>query len=433
MKAMKQFLFAFLLLFSFSAHSEIQVEIIGGNEAELPIAIFDFKQEPVEVLEHDIAQIIRSDLVRSGYFNDSYTSLNTPKTLNNKPNYQFYRLLDIENILTGKIVKKTTTTYEVEVTLHDSLRKKPLWTRTWQASPKQFRQIAHIISNFIFEEIIGISGDFTNQLAYVLVEKNAAGKNIYKLQVSDSDGFNEKTILVSDRPILSPAWSPDARSIAYVSFENHHSEIFVQSVYTGKRKLVASYKGINSAPSWAPNGRQIVFTSSQQGNPELFLLTLETKRLRRLTYHTRIDTEATFSRDGKHIYFTSDRSGSPQIYRLDVRNLKTKRITSEGRYNAKPSINGEGDRLVFIHGESGQFDVVIFDLESNTLTPISNTFLDESPSFSPSGQLIAYASVNRINGRGELVLMSTNGKSKHVLSSSKGTVRDPTWSPKINP
>jgi TolB protein len=288
--------------------------------------------------------------------------------------------------------------------------------------------MSHRIADIIFEQLTGIRGAFSTRIAFVSAE-GTPPKQQYTLIVADADGENQQRIASSSEPIMSPSWSPDAQSLAYVSFESRSSAIYVQTLRTGERSRVSARAGINGAPAWSPDGGTLALTLSRKdGDVDIYTLKLSSQTLTRMTFDPGIDTEPAWSADGRKLYFMSDRAGGPQIYELDVAQPnRASRVTFEGTYNARPRLSPDGKQLAVVHLDRGNFRIAIVDLQSKAVQVLSPGRQDESPSFAPNGATLIYATQER--GRGVLATVSVDGRVQQRLQASTGDVREPVWSP----
>jgi TolB protein len=416
-----------LILASTSAHAVLTIEITQGAEVGIPIAVVPFSWQGTDKPEHAVSDIVTMDLARSGRFaivpKENY--LSSPHT-NNEVVFKDWRISKAEALVIGTVRQMPSGLYEITFRLFDVFRQQQLAGYRYTVEGKNLRTAAHQIADIIYEKLTGERGAFNTRIAYVTREDTPQGV-VYKLQVADSDAYNPTTILKSRESILSPAWSPDGKRLAYVSFESGRSKIYVQQVADQKRDLIADFPGINGAPAWAPDGRRLALTLSKDGNAEIYVIDLDTRRLRRLTKNGVIDTEAAWSPDGREIVFTSDRAGRPQVYRMRADGSKVERLTFEGDANLRPSYSPNGETITMVTQIGGGYHIGILNLKDKTLQVLSDTPLDESPSFAPNGRMILYAT--NVDGRGVLASVSADGRVRQLYRLEEGDVREPAWSP----
>ncbi len=427
MNMTRKTLLAFALTAVFSpaitttAFAQLHLEIAKAPEEAPKIAIAPFAND------QSIYPIVESDLNRSGRFTSSSKNLPASAALNNI-NAQSWQAAKIPYVVTGSIKSVAGDSYEVHYQLYDVEKQTYLLNELLTVPASRIRQAGHMISDAIYQALTGIPGDFSGRIAYVL-RNPATPEQRYTLQIADTDGEQPRTVLSSRDPILSPAWTPDAKKLAYVSFETKRPAIYVQDLATGQREVLASFRGLNGAPSFSPDGQSMLFTASMHGNPEVYQMDLTTRQLKRMTNNSAIDTEARYAPDGKSFIFTSDRGGSAQIYRYSFADGSVKRLTFKGAFNARGTLSADGKKVALVHRPAGSnYKVAIQDIATGITNILTPTSLDESPSFSPNGQMVVYAT--REGNRGLLAIMSTDGRFRMNLPSEQGEVREPAWTPK---
>ncbi len=420
-----------LNLFAYSnvLRAELTIEITEGVQSAHQIAVVPFAIPQGVKLETDVAQVIADDLAGSGYFN--VLAKGEMLTRPTRPAHVKFRnwAATGQDYLVIGFITKDNNLYHVQMSLFDVYKKEQLKGLRLTVEASGLRKAAHHLSDAIYKKITGIEGIFTTRIAYVTSTELGDNKRLFNLDIADYDGSNKVSIAQSKEPIMSPAWSPDANQIAYVSFENKVSEIFVQTLNTGERRSVAKYKGINGSPAWSPDGKKLALTLSKDGNADIYILTLANKSLRKLTTSWAIDTEAAWSPDGRQILFTSDRGRLPQLYvKASNGQGSATRITFDGGYNARGSFSADGKTVVMVQGVHGNYRIAVLDLSSRTNRVLTNGPLDESPSFAPNGQTIIYA--RRKLNKEILSTVTLDGVTKQDIQHTSGYVREPAWAPR---
>ncbi|HEX2531920.1 MAG TPA: Tol-Pal system beta propeller repeat protein TolB [Burkholderiaceae bacterium] len=407
-----------LLAFAPLAHAQLRVEISGVGATQIPIAIAAFANESLS--PQRVSAIIKADLARSGYFKViDATGVMSETT---QVNFDEWKSRGADALVVGSVQRLADGRFDVRYKLLDVVKSSGLSALAFAVQPQFARLAGHKIADDIYEKLIGVRGAFATRIAYV----TKVGRE-YRLEVADSDGQDPHVALRSKEPIISPTWSPDGTKVAYVSFEKKKPVVYVQSLATRQRIVVANYKGSNSAPCWSPDGSRLAVALSRDGLTQIYIMNADGSNLRRLTYTDGIDTEPRFSPDGQSIYFTSDRSGGPQIYRISVNGGDAQRVTFSGNYNISPRISPDGKTLAYISRREGKFQLYALDLANDQEQRLSDTDKDESPSFAPNGRYILYAT--EMGRRGTLALVSVDGRVKQSLTTEAGDVREPTWGP----
>ena len=418
-------LFALFVLPLFCA-SELFLEITKGSEDPFKVAMIPFAGN--SSVSKKLNKVIRNDLSRTGEFSLLDERLLLPLEIENEEiNYQDWRLLGMDYLVAGNIVKEKNS-IDVSYEIYDIQKRRKIRSSKVFGLPNQLRQLAHYTSDGIYESIAGIKGIASTKLLYVNEIKSKDIKSRYRLMLADSDGANEQTLLSSSEPIISPSWSPDGKKVAYVSFETGLAKVYIQNIASGKRESVLSKNTQISSPSWSPDGKYLSLTIYQDGNAEIYILRLRDKTLTRMTNQFAIDTESSWSPKGNKILFTSGRSGSPQIYELDLRRLnsKAKRISFEGSYNAKASYLPNEEGIIFVHRSTdGLFHIALKYKKENFIRILTEAKMDESPSVAPNGNMVIYGITE--GDQSMLAGFSLSGAT-FKLPASQGEVREPAWS-----
>ncbi len=415
------------------AQQMLTIQITQGADNPVRIALVPFQWTGFGALPENITQIVTNDLRNSGIFSPLQEGnfLSQPHQ-QSEVFFRDWNLLGAQYLLIGRIMQSPNSDLmQVQYELFDVNRQARMVGEVISGTETQLRDIAHQISDVIYEQITGVRGAFSTKLLYITSQTVSETVTNYQLNLADVDGARAQVLLESREPIMSPTWSPDAKQIAYSSAESGNWAIFIQDLATGQREQITSFPRQNAAPAWSPDGTRMAMVLSQDGNPDIYVMDLRTRNLRKVTTHFAVDTEPSWTPDGKALLYTSDQSGNnrPQIYRVDLDTNFSERITFEGVWNQKAKMLPDGENMVVVHhyDNNDSYHIAIMNLERNTIRILTDTTLDESPTIAPNASMILYAA--KENGRSVLNGVSIDGKVKFQLPVTSGDVREPAWSP----
>jgi TolB protein len=417
----RTFLLLAALLAAQCALAQLTIDITTSGGRQIPIAVMPMAGESAQ--PQSVSQVVAADLSRTGLFKLVNTAGITPlPTEPSEVNFADWGQRQAEALVIGKIEAQGEGRVEVRFRLFDVQKQSQLASYSYVVAPAQLRATAHRIADLIYERLTGDKGVFSTKITYVV---KRTGR--YELQVADADGFNPQSVLASNEPIMSPAWSPDGSRLAYVSFDQKKPIVVVQNLAQGTTRVVANFRGNNSAPAWSPDGRHLAVALSKDGLTQIYRIAATGGDAERLTESSGIDTQPAFSPDGQWIAFTSDRGGSPQIYRMPAAGGPAQRLTFEGTYNVGPRFSPDGRHVAFVQRDAGRFRIATLELATGQVTTLTEGGLDDSPTFAPNGKMILYEAQS--GGRGQLAAVSGDGRVRQRLTSAAGDVQDPAWGP----
>lgn len=415
----KFFWICVIWLLASPAQAQFRLEVAGVGLTQLPVSVATFRGQ--DSSPQKISAIILADLERSGQFRSVDASGVVLDELS-RPDVATWRQKGADSLVSGSVTRLADGRFDVRFRLWDVVKSQDLGGQSFVVGPADLRMAAHRISDYVYEKLTGERGAFSTRITYVTKVAQR-----YQLWVSDVDGENSQSALASPEPIISPTWSPNGNQVAYVSFESRKPVVYTHDVLTGKRRLIANFRGSNSAPTWSPDGKTLAMTLSRDGGSQLYAIDANGGEPRRLTQSSGIDTEPVYAPDGKSLFFVSDRGGAPQVYKMPSTGGNPERVTFSGNYNISPALSPDGRWLAYISRVSGAFKLHLMELATGVVTPLTETNADENPSFAPNSRLIVYATQHQ--GREALMTTTLDGKVKARLNGQGGDIREPDWGP----
>ena len=430
-----------LLLKTNTVYSLIKVDITRGNLDPLPVAISPLHVDPqsenheglkIKELGENISEIIEENFKSTGLFNpiEKNAFVQKPDIAHLKPRFEDWRLIKAQALVTGKILVKDNK-LKVEFRLWDLTASKEMIALAFTTTPSNWRRVAHIISDKIYERLTGEDGYFDTRIIYV-AESGPKDRRVKKLAIMDQDGANTKYLTLGNELVLTPRFNPANQLVTYLSYFRNLPRVYLLDIETGVQEVVGNFPGMTFAPRFSPDGEKIIMSFAEDGNSDIYTMDIESRVVERITQHSSIDTSPSYSPDGKYICFNSDRSGLQQIYVMKSDGSDVKRITfGKGLYGT-PVWSPRGDLIAFTKVRKGKFYIGVMRADGTGERLLTENFYQEAPSWSPNGRVLIFYRETKSGPKGEgftakLWSIDITGYNERKIS-TETDASDPSWS-----
>ncbi len=428
----------FKFIFLNSANGQVDIDITRGNIDPLPIAVSVFNSGENDKINENvgkkISDVISNNLLRSGLFLplDRKSFIEDTKSIIERPRFGDWRVINAQALVTGSTKLETDGRLKVSFRLWDTFKEQQMTGFVYTTIPTNWRRIAHIISDQIYERLTGEKGYFDTRIVYIS-ETGPATKRVKRLAIMDLDGANHRFLTDGKHLVLTPRFSPTRQEITYLSYFNKSPRVYIYNIDTGQQEVLGDFPGMTFAPRFSPDGNQVIMSLALNGNSDIYTMDIRTRRVQRLTKNPSIDTSASYSPDGTRIVFNSDRSGTQQLYVMKANGKKQRRISfGKGRY-ATPVWSPRGDLIAFTKFFGGRFHIGVMRVDGSGERLLTESFLDEGPTWSPNGRVLMYfrQKPSKSDGSGgsfSLWSIDLTGFNERRLITPLDA-SDPAWSP----
>jgi len=425
---------AIALLAPRPASAILRIDVTQGNVQPLPIALPDFiGVSPTDVeTARNITGIINSNLQRSGLFApiDPAAFIEKITNVDTVPRFADWRAINAQGLVTGRITRQSDGRLKAEFRLWDVFAGQQLTGQQYFTTPDNWRRIAHIISDAIYERLTGEKGYFDSRIVFI-DESGPKERRIKRLAIMDQDGAGVRYLTNGDELVLTPRFSPSTQEITYMSFGRGDPRVYLLNIETGQRETVGNFPGMTFSPRFSPDGQRVIMSLQQGGNANLFVMDLRSKATTRLTNTAAIDTAPSYSPDGSQICFESDRGGSQQIYVMGAQGGGAKRISfGEGHYST-PVWSPRGDTIAFTKQHAGKFAIGIMRTDGSGERILTEGFHNEGPTFSPNGRVVMFFRDPGGQTGPSLFTIDITGRNEQKVP-TPGYASDPAWSPLLS-
>jgi len=416
------------------AAATLQIDVTQGNVQPLPIALPDFvggTQSDGETA-HNVTQIITADLKRSGLFApiDPAAFIERIANVDAVPRFADWRAINAQALVTGRITRQSDGRLKTEFRLWDVFAGQQLTGQQYFTTPDNWRRIAHIIADAVYERLTGEKGYFDTRIVFV-DETGPAQRRIKRLALMDQDGANVRYLTRGEELVLTPRFSPSTQEITYMAYGQGDPRVYLLNIETGQREIVGNFPGMSFSPRFSPDGQRVIMSLQEGGNSNLFVMDLRSKATTRLTDTAAIDTAPSYSPDGTRICFESDRGGSPQIYIMSANGGPAQRISFGEGNHSTPVWSPRGDVIAFTHQYQGKFGIGVIKIDGSGERILTEGFHNEGPTFAPNGRVVMFFRDPGGNSGPSLFTIDLTGRNEQRVP-TPAYASDPAWSPLLS-
>lgn len=405
----------------------VEININKGNVEPLPIAVTDFVASGD--LGQRISDVIAADLKRSGLFAPVNKQAFIEKISNpdQAPRFDDWKVINAQALVTGRVTQEGDGRLRAEFRLWDTFAGQQLTGQQFYTQPENWRRVAHIIADAIYERLTGEKGYFDTRIVYV-AESGPKTARKRQLAIMDQDGFNARALTNSNELVLTPRFSPNRQEITYMSFEGNQPRVYLLQLETGQREVVGNFPGMTFAPRFSPDGQKVIMSLQQEGNSNIYTMDLRSRTTTRLTSTAAIDTSPSYSPDGSQIVFESDRGGRPQLYVMGADGSGQRRISfGDGSYST-PVWSPRGDLIAFTKQSGGKFSIGVMKTDGSGERILTSGFHNEGPTWAPNGRVLMFFRQGAGAGGPQIYSIDLSGYNEQPVQ-TKGFASDPAWSP----
>ncbi|MCJ8150589.1 Tol-Pal system beta propeller repeat protein TolB [Shinella sedimenti] len=409
------------------ASARVEININKGNVEPLPIAVTDFIASGD--LGQRITDVIAADLKRSGLFAPVNKQAFIEKISNpdQPPRFEDWKVINAQALVTGRVTQEGDGRLRAEFRLWDTFGGQQLTGQQFFTQPENWRRVAHIIADAIYENLTGEKGYFDTRIVYV-AESGPKTARKRQLAIMDQDGFNARALTNGNDIVLTPRFSPNRQEITYMSFEGNQPRVYLLQLETGQREVVGNFPGMTFSPRFSPDGQKVIMSLQQEGNSNIYTMDLRSRTTTRLTSTAAIDTSPSYSPDGAQVVFESDRGGRPQLYVMGADGSNQRRVSfGDGSYST-PVWSPRGDLIAFTKQSGGKFSIGVMKPDGSGERILTTGFHNEGPTWAPNGRVLMFFRQAAGAGGPQIYSIDLSGYNEQLVQ-TKGFASDPAWSP----